>query len=138
MPYATVVKKSLFDAAHKNPGFGEGHKCARTHGHTFSYEVGVRAKIDPKTGLSIDFGAIKKAMKEAVDDVLDHRFLNEEIPYFKIVHPSAENIAIFILASVDRHLMDYYDDYLEKEVQVSYVKLDETPTSSVIIRKEDL
>jgi 6-pyruvoyltetrahydropterin/6-carboxytetrahydropterin synthase len=133
MPYATVVKKSVFDSAHKNTGFGEGHKCSNIHGHTFNYEVAVKAKINEETGLSIDFGVVKEAMKERVDKVLDHQFLNE-LPFFpEDTPPSAENITWFIFKRVQEYL-----DGKDFGGEVQWVKLDETPTSSVIIRKEDL
>lgn len=135
MPYATVVKKGVFDAAHKNPGFGEGHKCNRIHGHTFEYKVAVRSRIDELTGLSIDFGAIKKAMKEEVEEKLDHYYLNEDVPLFREIPPSAENIAIFIYLQVQAYLDR---NCPEKNAEVVWVELAETPTSSVIIRKEDL
>lgn len=138
MPYATVVKKSVFDSAHRNTGFGEGHKCNRIHGHTFNYEVAVRGQIDPETGLTVDFGIVKEAMKESVDKVLDHYYLNEDVEYFKTVPPSAENIAIFIFKSVRDYLRKHYMDiYIEHDISVEYVKLHETPTSTILFTRED-
>lgn len=134
MAYATVVKRSLFDSAHSNTGFGEGHKCARLHGHTFRYEVAVRAKINEETGIAIDFAVVKEAMKEAVDKKLDHYYLNE-LEMFKDKVPSGENIARYIFSAVQEYLDKHYP---EKEAEVKWVKLEETPTSYVIIRKEDL
>lgn len=126
---ATVVKKGVFDSAHRNTGFGEGHKCNNIHGHTFNYEVHVESEVDPKTGLSIDFGEVKKAMKEKVD-VLDHKYLNEDVPYFREVPPSAENIASYIFRSVQAY-------FNENNINGKVVKvvLHETPTSSVIINE---
>lgn len=137
MAYATVVKKSVFDSAHRNTGFGEGHKCNRIHGHTFNYEVGVRAWIDPETGLSIDFGLVKEAMKEAVDKVLDHYYLND-LEYFRKIPPSAENIAIFIYKQVRDYLKkNYLDMVIKHDVSVEFVKLHETPTSTIVFTKGD-
>ena len=137
---ATIVKKSRFDSAHKNPGFGEGHKCNRIHGHGFEYEVAVSSEINPETGLSLDLGILKDIMKKRVDNVLDHYYLNEDIPHFKDVPPSAENIAIFIFKEVEKGLRLYAHQsgiYFNKVPKVKYVRLDETPTSTVIISEED-
>lgn len=133
--YATVVKKSVFDMAHTNDGFGEGHKCANIHGHTINYEVAVRSKVNEETGLSVDFGVIKEAMKSKVDNQLDHKFLNKDVAYFREVPPSAENIATYILESVQQYLDTWHKEY---EAEVLWVRLDETPTSTIIINRDDL
>lgn len=130
--YATVVKKSVFDSAHRNTGFGEGHKCNNIHGHTFNYEVHVRSAINEETGLSVDFGIVKLAMNELVDRVLDHKFLNEDVEYFQTVPPSAENIAYFIFEEVQGYL-----DLHSFEAEVTKVVLHETPTSTVEITLDD-
>jgi 6-pyruvoyltetrahydropterin/6-carboxytetrahydropterin synthase len=133
MPFATVIKKSVFDAAHRNIGFGDGHKCANIHGHTFNYEVAVRSEINEETGLSLDFGVVKDIMKMEVDLVLDHKYLNQDVAYFRAIPPSAENIARFIFKQVSEEL--YEQGY---DATVEWVKLDETPTSAVLVRKEDM
>ena len=135
--HAIVVKKGVFDSAHRNTGFGEGHKCNRVHGHTFNYEVHVKSEINEDTGLSIDFGLVKQAMKTTVDEVLDHYYLNEDVKFFREVPPSAENIAYFIMASVQ----DYLDNQHLLELSdvtgtVVKVVLHETPTSAIIVTPE--
>ena len=39
---------------------------------------------------------MKDIIKKEVEDVLDHKNLNLDIPYFKNVVPTTENLAIFI------------------------------------------
>lgn len=131
-----VVKSSLFDAAHRNIGFGEGHKCNNIHGHTFYYDVHVVSEINEATGLAVDFGVIKEAMKSKVDNVLDHKFLNEDVEHFKKVPPSAENIAYFILNQVQDFLeIEFIKGRITKS-NVSKVVLHETPTSAVIAKSK--
>ena len=139
MRYATVVKKGVFDSAHRNTGFGEGHKCNRIHGHTFNYEIHVRSAINEKTGLSIDFGVIKNAMKNRVDKVLDHYYLNEDVPYFRDIPPSAENIACFIFERVQKELNRLlHIGEISTYGEVTKVVLHETPTSTIIIESNDI
>ena len=52
--------------------------------------------IDPETGMLMDLSILKKIIKKEVEDVLDHKNLNLDIPYFKDLIPSTENLAIFI------------------------------------------
>jgi 6-pyruvoyltetrahydropterin/6-carboxytetrahydropterin synthase len=129
MSYATVIKRSRFDSAHSNTGFGEGHKCARIHGHTFHYEVAVRSEIDETTGLSIDFGIVSQIMKEQIDNRFDHYYLNE-LAEFSTKPPSAENIARYIFFAVQNSQ--------QLRGTVEWVKLEETPTSFVLFTKGDL
>ena len=44
----------------------------------------------------MDLSILKKIIKTEVEDVLDHKNLNLDIPYFKNLIPSTENLAIFI------------------------------------------
>lgn len=127
----TVIKKGVFDSAHANASFGEGHKCTRVHGHTFHFSIEVLAVVEKATGLSIDFGEIKKAGKNRVVDVLDHYFINE-VPFFKEnnIPPTAENIAQFIFNEVTEELQNKCPKTFRK---ISKVELWETPTSGVTV-----
>jgi 6-pyruvoyltetrahydropterin/6-carboxytetrahydropterin synthase len=49
------------------------------------------AKVDPSTGLAIDFALVKRVVNAQVIEPLDHTYLNETIAV-----PSAENIAVWI------------------------------------------
>ena len=62
-----------FDAAHRLLDY-DG-KCASPHGHTYRAEVFVgRTELDD-LGLAIDFGDIKRPLKEWLDAHWDHAFL---------------------------------------------------------------
>ncbi len=69
-------------------------KCENLHGHNWFVEVKVRARDLDRTGLVLDFGQIKKRL-DAVLEIIDHQYLNE-LPAFRTVNPSSENIARFI------------------------------------------
>ena len=44
----------------------------------------------------MDLSDLKKIIKTEVEDLLDHKNLNLDIPHFKDVIPTTENLAIFI------------------------------------------
>jgi 6-pyruvoyltetrahydropterin/6-carboxytetrahydropterin synthase len=44
----------------------------------------------------MDLSILKKIIKTEVEDVLDHKNLNLDIPHFKNLIPSTENLAVFI------------------------------------------
>ena len=64
------------------------------HGHNYVLEVTVRGQIDPRSGMVVDLKLLKEVMAREVLEVLDHRFLNEEVPVFHHVIPTTENLAV--------------------------------------------
>jgi 6-pyruvoyltetrahydropterin/6-carboxytetrahydropterin synthase len=73
-------------------------KCANRngHGHNYTLEVSIEGEVDPVSGFVIDLKQLKDVIRREVIDVYDHRHLNLEIPEFKSVIPTTENIAIAI------------------------------------------
>ncbi|MDC0377940.1 MAG: 6-carboxytetrahydropterin synthase [Flavobacteriaceae bacterium] len=102
----TVSRKAHFNAAHrlfvenwsdeKNKDlFG---KCSNSnfHGHNYELIVDVKGEVDHVTGVVIDLKELKDIIKNEIEELLDHKNLNLDVPYFKKVIPTAENICIFI------------------------------------------
>ena len=73
-------------------------KCNNPHGHGHNYvlEVTVRGEIDKRSGMVMDLKDLKEVMAREVLEVLDHRFLNREVPVFRHVIPTTENLAVEI------------------------------------------
>lgn len=99
----TVHRKAHFNAAHRlfrkdwseeknNAVFG---KCNNPHYHGHNYElvVSVTGSIDPETGFVINLKELKHLIKTKVEVPFDHKNLNEEVPEFQDLNPTAENIA---------------------------------------------
>jgi 6-pyruvoyltetrahydropterin/6-carboxytetrahydropterin synthase len=66
------------------------------HGHNYTLEVTVEGELDPRTGMVMDLKDLKQVIESEVMEAMDHRFLNEEVPAFRSVIPTTENIAIEI------------------------------------------
>ena len=109
-----VSRKASFNAAHRlyNPEwsfekndavFG---KCnnPRYHGHNYDLIVSVEGKIDPVTGYVMDMKLLKDLIKEHVEDKFDHKNLNEDVPDFKNLNPTAENIVVVIWNKLRPHI----------------------------------
>jgi len=110
----TVHRKAHFNAAHRlyrkdwdtvqnERIFG---KCANPHYHGHNYEliVSVTGPIDPETGYVIDMKVLKDLIKVHVEDIFDHKNLNEEVEAFADLIPTAENIAVVIYQNLKPHL----------------------------------
>ena len=66
------------------------------HGHNYTLEVTVAGEVDAVTGFVVDLKALKEIMEREVVGVYDHRHLNLEVPEFKSMLPTTENIAIAV------------------------------------------
>ncbi|MBC8398891.1 MAG: 6-carboxytetrahydropterin synthase [Flavobacteriales bacterium] len=109
-----VSRKAHFNSAHRlynsswsdeknNDIFG---KCNNQnyHGHNYELIVSVTGLINPETGCVMDVSILKNIIKDHVESVLDHKNLNLDVPYFKDIIPSAENISIFIYDIIKNHI----------------------------------
>lgn len=65
------------------------------HGHNYTLDVTVRGDIDPRTGMVIDLGELKRLVQEAVIERFDHADLNAD-PLFRDRIPTTENIALVV------------------------------------------
>lgn len=109
-----VSRKAHFNSAHRlyradwdddknNMVFG---KCNNPnyHGHNYDLVVSVTGEIDKETGFVMDMKVLKDLIKNKIEDVLDHKNLNVEVPEFKDLNPTAENIAVVIWNKLRPHI----------------------------------
>jgi 6-pyruvoyltetrahydropterin/6-carboxytetrahydropterin synthase len=66
------------------------------HGHNYVVEVTLAGVVDPATGMIANLADLDAYVQENVLADFDHRYLNEEIPAFKNVVPTTENLCIEI------------------------------------------
>jgi 6-pyruvoyltetrahydropterin/6-carboxytetrahydropterin synthase len=105
MPRSAVTRRIHFNAAHRLHNASKSDEWNRTtfglcnnpnyHGHNYELDVTVEGEIDPETGYVLDIAVLSRLAEERVADVLDHRNLNLDVPWFRDRLPSAENIAVF-------------------------------------------
>lgn len=117
-----VSRKAHFNAAHRlfrpdwsteknNSTFG---KCNNPnfHGHNYELIVSVSGEIDKDTGFVMDMKVLKDLIRDEVEEHLDHKNLNLEVPEFFSLNPTAENIAVVIFNRLRHHI----DDTKELEI----------------------
>jgi 6-pyruvoyltetrahydropterin/6-carboxytetrahydropterin synthase len=88
------------------------------HGHNYVLEVTVRGEVDERSGMVVDLKQLKGVLQQEVLQVLDHRFLNAEVPVFRHVIPTTENLAVEIWRMLEPRV---------KFCQLHRVRLYETP-----------
>ena len=128
----TVSRKAHFNAAHRlyRPDWADEKneeifgKCNNLfyHGHNYELIVHITGEIDPSTGYVMDMKVLKDLIKVEVEDAFDHKTLNEQVPEFANLNPTAENIAVVIWDKLRPHISA--DQQLE-------VTLYETPRNYV-------
>lgn len=135
-----VTKSFNFETAHAL--FGYDGKCKNIHGHSYKLYVTIKGTPiqdvdDPKFGMVIDFGDIKKIVKSVIIDPFDHAILlNGNSPHrslgeslvkqghkviFTTYQPSCENMLIDLVERLRPHL--------HSSISLQALRLHETETS---------
>jgi 6-pyruvoyltetrahydropterin/6-carboxytetrahydropterin synthase len=129
----TACRKVHFNATHRlhNPNWSDEKneivfgKCNNEnyHGHNYDLIVKVTGPVDPDTGYVIDLKILNDIIRLNVIEKYDHKNLYLDMPDFKDLNPSAENIAIKI--------WNILRDLLDKRLELS-IQLYETERNFVI------
>jgi queuosine biosynthesis protein QueD len=111
-----ISKQFSFSASHILGLLGEGHPCARMHGHNYVITVHLKSEKLDQYGFVKDYKELK-TVKQFIDQTFDHRHLNDIIPDA----PTSENIARFI-----------YERFKPEIPELYAVEVSETPQTSCI------
>ena len=114
-----VFRKEHFNAAHRlyNPNWSDKEndqvfgKCNNPNWHGHNYELVVRliGNPDPDTGYVYDMKKLSDIIREEVLIRFDHKNLNLDVPEFKNLNPTAENIAIVVYNLLRKRINDDLD-----------------------------
>ena len=83
-----IVKKRMEIAGAHRLNLNYESKCANLHGHNWIVTVWCKSQTLDANGMVMDFTHIKSQVQEK----LDHKFLNDVVPF----NPTAENIAKWV------------------------------------------
>ncbi|MGA9883761.1 MAG: 6-carboxytetrahydropterin synthase [Candidatus Acidiferrales bacterium] len=98
----SLTRRYRFSASHRlhSRHFSEEQnrqlygKCSNPHGHGHNYvvEVTLSGPVDPATGMIANLGELDPFVDREVIEAFDHKYLNEQIPEFREVVPTTENL----------------------------------------------
>ncbi len=147
MPKIRITKIFTFEMAHALWNY-DG-PCRNIHGHSYRLEVTVRGEPleddkDVKNGMVMDFGDLKRIVKEKIIDRYDHCVVvNERAPHdflgrveqmfsrYEVTsfQPTSENLLV--------HFAGILREVLPQRVELVALRLFETATSYAEWLKED-
>ena len=135
-----ITKQFTFETAHAL--YGYDGKCKNLHGHSYKLSVTVIGTpitdhSNVKFGMVIDFGDLKKIVKEEIVDLFDHATVfNQNTPHIELANelknrghhvilvdyqPTSENMVIDFAKKIKNRLPNY--------IELHSLKLQETETS---------
>lgn len=135
-----LTKEFTFEAAH----FLEDYDgiCSQIHGHSYRLYVTVRGipsddELDPKNGMVIDFGYLKRLVNEAIIADFDHHLLIQQSPraatLIDTLGEQFDNIRLLPYRPTTENLLsDFAERLLEvlpDEVEIFSLRLHETGAS---------
>lgn len=129
----SVIRKVTFHSAHRlsNPNWSDTKNddvfglCAKPnyHGHNYDLLFKVTGEVDPDTGFVMDLKELSQLLNKEVTERFDHKNLNLDVPEFKNLIPTAENIA--------KVIYDIMRPVIKPEFTIQ-VTLYETPRNFVV------
>ena len=97
IPMACEISQTFFfDAAHTLERAIDTESSKRIHGHTYNAEVFLTGQPDPKTGMVIDLGLVRREVA-LLRGQLDHHLLDE---VEGLGPPTLENLCQFIFSKL--------------------------------------
>ena len=135
-----ITKQFSFETGHAL--YGYDGKCRNVHGH--SYKLSVRVIGTPiadnnhvKFGMVIDFGDLKKIVKEEIVDVFDHATVfNKNTPHVELANElksRGHNVLLVDYQPTSEMMVIDFADKIKKRlpenINLHAVKLQETETS---------
>ena len=107
-----VIKRLEISASHRLE-LSYPSKCANLHGHNWTITLFCQSATLNADGMVVDF----THLKQKIQDALDHKCLNEVLPF----NPTAENIARWCVEQIpecykatveesDGNIAEYYED----------------------------
>ena len=131
-----VTKQFDFDCAHALDGY-EG-KCHDIHGHSYHLRITVLGEPigdeqNSARGMVIDFGDIKRIVKEKILCLFDHRLILRSDSRFKGIEEKNERVRFVEYQPTCENMLADFAERIGKlipgDVRLESMKLKETPNS---------
>jgi 6-pyruvoyltetrahydropterin/6-carboxytetrahydropterin synthase len=104
------------------------------HGHNYALEVTLTGPVDPATGMIANLGDLDPFVQREVIELFDHKFLNEEVPAFKVDISKTSVAQVPTTENVCREIFRRLEKF--PAAQLERVRIEETSKNSFEIERE--
>jgi len=108
------------------------------HGHNYKVEVTIKGPINSVTGMVMNLTDVKEIIKKGIMDPFDHRNLDQDVPHFKNLVSTTENLSVVIWNNVVAELTSWKQNQKEslnlERIQLYEIKIHETDKNMVTYR----
>jgi 6-pyruvoyltetrahydropterin/6-carboxytetrahydropterin synthase len=73
------------------------------HGHNYVVEVTMGGPVDAATGMITNLGELDPFVQREVIEAFDYKYLNEDVPEFRAMVPTTENVCREIYRRLKRY-----------------------------------
>ena len=135
-----ITKQFSFETGHAL--YGYDGKCRNVHGHSYKLSVTVSGKpitdnTNVKVGMVIDFGDLKKIVKQEIVDLFDHATVfNKNTPHVELAKELIDRghhvLLVDYQPTSEMMVIDFAKKIkarLPKNIKLHSIKLQETDTS---------
>ena len=135
-----LTKEFSFESAHALWGY-DG-KCREVHGHSYRLFVTIKGEPitdenDPKLGMVMDFGVLKRIVNEQIVERLDHSFMmRNTLTAEQVASDLGYNFSKIVLTDYQPTCENMLADFAERllgalpeDVELHSLRLHETATS---------
>lgn len=140
MSKVRITKQFTFETGHAL--YGYDGKCKNVHGHSYKLSVTVigqpiEDKEHVKLGMVIDFGDLKKIVKQEIVDVFDHATVfNKNTPHVELAKELEDRghnvILVDYQPTSENMILDFAEkikSFLPEHIKLHSLRLQETETS---------
>lgn len=114
-------------------------KCANPfgHGHDYVLHVSVRGPLDIDTGRVVDLDTLDALVKETILDPLEHSNLNVDVPEFRSLVPTTENLAVVVEQRLEREWKRKFTEHPLESVRLEKIQIEETKRNIFEVSRQD-
>lgn len=123
----TLVRRSYFSAAHRyyNKKWTEDINkevfglcySEKGHGHNYILDTFVSGPVNQDTGMVINLIDLDALLQNFVK-LLDHKYFNFDLPYFKTLVPTTENIAEYCFKQINTLLKNKFPQIYLNQIRL--------------------
>lgn len=137
----SVTRRYGFPASHRlhSPDLSSAEnarlygKCNNPfgHGHDYILEVTVAGEVDARTGLLLPISRLDQLVNDEVLRLFAHRNINTDVPQFRSLVPTTENVALVIAHLLEKR---WHDHFRNTSTRLQRVHVQETGRNGFEVR----